>query len=224
MVPNLPAYISVLFILTTFLTLYLFWRAGDWPKWLLWILLAWLGLQAVLGYSGLYIPSDAMPPKFLLLVIPALTLVILGAFIKPFDSRIGSLGLKALLLVHIVRIPVEIILFLLYKNGAIPQLTTFDGRNYDILAGLTAPLIYFFGFKGERPKRNLQIIWNVVCLGLLINIVSTAILSAPFPFQQFGFDQPNIAVFYFPFVWLPGLIVPCVLYSHLVSIRRLISG
>jgi hypothetical protein len=61
----------------------------------------------------------------------------------------------------------------------------------------------------------------VICLGLLINIVSNAILSAPFPFQQFAFDQPNIAVLYFPFIWLPCCVVPLVLLSHLAAIRQL---
>ena len=117
----------------------------------------------------------------------------------------------------------EIILFLLYKHGAIPRLTTFEGSNFDILAGLSAPVIYFWGFKDGVPRKVPLIIWNVLSLGLLINIVSMAILSAPFPFQQYGFDQPNIAVFYFPFVWLPGLIVPLVLFAHLASIRLLLK-
>jgi hypothetical protein len=42
-----------------------------------------------------------------------------------------------------------------------------------------------------------------------------------FPFQQFAFDQPNIAVLYFPFIWLPSCVVPLVLLSHLAAIRQL---
>jgi len=55
----------------------------------------------------------------------------------------------------------------------------------------------------------------------LFNIVLTAILSAPLPIQQLAFEQPNIAVMYFPFVYLPGFIVPIVLFSHLVVISKL---
>jgi hypothetical protein len=66
-------------------------------------------------------------------------------------------------------------------------------------------------------------VWNFICLGLLLNIVINAILAAPFPFQQFAFDQPNRGVLYFPFIWLPGFIVPAVLLSHLVNIRQLLS-
>ena len=35
-------------------------------------------------------------------------------------------------------------------------------------------------------------------------------------------DHPNIALFYFPFIWLPCFIVPTALFAHLVNIRKLI--
>jgi hypothetical protein len=66
------------------------------------------------------------------------------------------------------------------------------------------------------------LVWNFICLGLLFNIVVHAVLSAPLPFQQLAFDQPNVAILYFPYVWLPAFIVPVVLLSHLVAIRKLI--
>lgn len=62
-------------------------------------------------------------------------------------------------------------------------------------------------------------LWNLICLGLLLNIVVLAILSAPSPFQILAFDQPNIAITHFPYVWLPSVVVPIVLFSHLVAIR-----
>jgi hypothetical protein len=125
-------------------------------------------------------------------------------------------------LLHIVRIPVEIVLFWLFLYKVVPELMTFSDRNLDILSGLTAPLVYYFGFSKRRLNPKLMLSWNIICLGLLINIVVHAIFAAPFPFQQLAFDQPNIAVLYFPFVWLPCCIVPLVFFSHLASIRQLI--
>lgn len=100
---------------------------------------------------------------------------------------------------------------------------TFEGSNFDILSGLSAPLIYYFGFVKKNFSKKIMLIWNAVCLGLLMNIVITAILSSPFPFQQFAFDQPNIAILYFPFIWLPCCIVPVVLLSHLAAIKQLLK-
>jgi hypothetical protein len=98
---------------------------------------------------------------------------------------------------------------------------TFEGRNFDILSGITAPVIYYFVFIKKNMSRKALLLWNFICLGLLFNIVINAILSVPAPFQQFAFEQPAIAIQYFPFIWLPSVIVPLVLLSHLAAIRQL---
>ncbi len=132
------------------------------------------------------------------------------------------LDLKWLTLLHVLRIPVEIVLYLLFVHKAIPRVMTLGGRNLDILAGLTAPFIYYFGFVKYRLPVKFILAWNLISLVLLLNIVLIAVLSMPSPFQQFGYGQPNIALFYFPFVWLPGFLVPLVMFAHLVSIRQLL--
>ena len=147
-------------------------------------------------------------------------------FIFLFVSKGGQrwikkLDLKTLTLLHVVRIPVELILYGLFIEKAVPELMTFSGRNFDILAGITAPFIYYFGFVKDILSKKFTLVWNVLSLVLLLNIVINAILSAPLPFQQFAFEQPNIAILYFPFVWLPAVVVPLVLFSHLVAIKRL---
>jgi hypothetical protein len=116
-----------------------------------------------------------------------------------------------------------LVLHWLYQEGLVPQLMTFESRNFDILSGLTAPLIVWLVFKSGKFERNLLLGWNIVCLGLLINIVTHAILSLPYPMQKLAFEQPNQAVLYFPFVWLPSVIVATVLFCHVVSIWRLIT-
>ena len=67
-----------------------------------------------------------------------------------------------------------------------------------------------------------MLIWNLICSALLINVVATVALSVPSPFQQLAFEQPNIAILYFPFVWLPSVVVPIVLIAHVAAIGRLI--
>ena len=57
---------------------------------------------------------------------------------------------------------------------------------------------------------------NILCLFLLLNVVITAFFAFPTPFQKLAFDQPNIAILYFPFNLLPTVIVPMVLFGHLL--------
>ena len=230
MIENLPTYVSITFILTTFLTVGIFLYAikrgafsSNSTKILSFLIPFWLFFQAVLAVGGFYLRTDALPPRLPLFgILPAfVTIIILFIFArKDFISR---LPLKILTLLHIVRVPVEIVLLWLFQAGQIPQLMTFEGRNLDIISGLTAPLIYWLAFRGDKTNRPVLIIWNFIALGLLINIVTHAFLSFPFPFQQLAFDQPNRAVLYFPFVWLPTIVVPIVLFCHLASLWQLFS-
>ncbi|HQT24655.1 MAG: hypothetical protein B7X86_13280 [Sphingobacteriales bacterium 17-39-43] len=218
---NLPSYISIVFGLTTILTTLIFYKAAGNSKPVLLVILIWLAVQALIASSGFYTVTDTTPPRFLLLVLPPL-LGIAGLFMSPKGRKfIDGLDLKSLTILHTIRIPVELVLFFLFTYKAVPELMTFEGRNFDILSGITAPVIFYFAFIRKQLSRKIILIWNVICLGLLINIVSNAILSAPFPFQQFAFDQPNIAVLYFPFIWLPCCVVPLVLLSHLAAFRQL---
>lgn len=85
----------------------------------------------------------------------------------------------------------------------------------------TTLVAYWIGTPQNKIQKNIVLYWNVIGLVFLANIVSIAILSASTPFQQFGFEQPNKAILYFPFVWLPVFIVPLVLFGHLAAIKQL---
>ena len=220
---NIPVIVSVIFILTTLLTGYLFYIAANKSDVVLFIMISWLILQGATGYSGFYINTQSVPPRFLFLVLPPLLLILILMGFRKGKNFIDGLDLKSLTLLQVVRIPVELVLFMLFTYGTIPELMTFEGRNFDILAGITAPIVFYYGFINKRLSNRSILTWNVICLILLLNIIINAVLSAPFPFQKFAFDQPNIAVFYFPYVWLPGFIVSIVFISHIVSIRQLIK-
>ncbi len=221
---TLPTYIGIIFSLTTLFTAYLFAKASPKPKLVLSIIMLWLLVQAVISRTGLYYEhTRQMPPPFVLATFPcALTIIFL--FVTRKGRRfIDGMDLKMLTILHIVRILVEIVLLWLFLHKVVPQVMTFEGRNFDILAGISAPVIYYIAFRAGRTHKKLLLIWNVIGILLLLNIVSIAVLSAPFPIQQLGFEQPNIAVLYFPFIWLPACVVPLVLFSHLASIRQLLK-
>jgi hypothetical protein len=221
---NLPAYIGITFILTTLLTVFFFYKAANNSKATGLILISWLIIQSFISISGFYTVIDSTPPGFVLLVLPPALFIILLFVTKKGREFLDRLDIKILTLLHVVRIPVELVLFWLFVHKTVPELMTFEGRNFDILSGITAPCIYYFGFVRQKLNRKIILLWNFICLGLLINIVVHAVLSTPFPFQRFAFDQPNIAVLHFPFTWLPCCIVPLVLLSHLVSIRKLLKN
>lgn len=223
MLPNLPAYITIVFILTTLLTLWFLWKASHSYSAMI-IIITWLIIQGILSYAGFYKNSMATPPRFALAVLPPLVVIILVLTTKQGNVFIRGLKLKTLHLMHIVRIPVEVCLYWLFLHKSVPELMTFAGDNMDIIVGITAPILYFTCFKWREVRsKNLLLAWNIIGLVFLGSIVTNGILSAPTIFQRQAFEQPNIAVMYFPFVWLPCFIVMAVLFSHLVMIKRLLS-
>lgn len=227
MIENLPLYIVVTFIMSTLIAVGIFQYAtkrgafsSNATKVLSVLLPFQLIFQATISVTGFYKVTDSIPPRIMIFGIAPALLTIVGLFVFSKDF-ILRLPLQTLTIIHIIRIPVELVLHWLYQNGQIPQLMTYEGVNFDILSGITAPFIYWLAFRGGKINKPVLLIWNFLALGLLLNIVIRALLSFPSPMQQFAFEQPNLAIIYFPFVWLPTVVVPIVLFSHLVSIRQL---
>jgi hypothetical protein len=221
---DIPVIIGVLFIATTLLTVWLFYLSSGKNRALLLFLLAFMLVQGIAGISGFYQVTQTTPPRFILLIGPGLLFSIL-LFITGKGRRfVDNMDIRKLTLLHSVRVPVEITLYFVYAAGLIPVLMTFEGRNYDIFSGITAPVIYYIVFTIRKPGYTALLVWNLVCLGLLLNIMAIAILSSRTPFQQLAFDQPNIGVTYFPYIWLPAVVVPIVLISHLAAIRQLVRS
>jgi len=218
---TLPVYIYIVFVITLLLALAIFYKAANNAKTFILLSLSWIAIQTAAGASGFYTANNTAPPRFIFLILPPMLLIIALFSTAKGKLFIDGLNLKLLTLFHIIRLPVELVLFWLYTSKAVPGLMTFEGRNFDILSGITAPFIYYFGFVKQTLGKTGILVWNYICLGLLINIVVNAVLSVPTSFQQFGFDQPNIALLYPPFNLLPAFLVPLVLFSHLVAIRRL---
>lgn len=218
---DISMFTSIGMILTTVLVLWFFYKAsGNW-KLILGIVL-WMLIVAILGITGFYQDTESKPPRFFFLLGPVVIFVGLSFATEAGRSFAKGLDEKWLTLLHAIRIPVEILLYYVYVDGLIPELMTYSGYNFDILSGLTAPIVYYLVFHKNRGRKNLLLVWNVLCLVLLLIILTIAVLSAQTPIQMLAFDQPNVGVTYFPFVWLPAVIVPIVLYSHLTMIGRLV--
>lgn len=222
MIENLPNWINLMFILTTITTIVFFHFSNDKPKLLTALIILWSIAQSILAYKGFYQNTEATPPRFGLILIPTTLLIIYSLLPKQRNYIIDSRNTKISTFLHIIRLPMEIVLLQLFIYKMIPELMTFEGRNFDIIMGITAPIIGFLYIKQWLGKKGL-LAWNILGLCLILFILFNGILSAELPFQQFGFEQPNRALLYFPFVLLPSLVVPLVIYTHITDILLLIG-
>lgn len=218
---NLPIYISLLFGLTVIGAIAWFYYATKSKTFLL-IAIGWTILQTILGLSGVYQYTQTIPPEIIIFgIFP--TLVFIGITFLTIKGRvfIDQIDLKTLTYFHSIRIPVEIVLTLLFYQGVVSVYMTFEGTNFDLFSGITAPVVAYLAYRKTKENKKLLLWWNLICLLLLLNVVITAIYAFPSSFQKLALYQPNIAVLYFPFNLLPTVIVPTVLFGHLVAIRQL---
>lgn len=188
------------------------------------LILSWITVQSGLALNQFYSTfTMSTPPRYGFVLLPT-TLLFFWLFLSQKGKNfIDRLPLVAITYFNMIRIPVELCLYGLFLNESIPELMTFAGRNHDIIAGITAPFIAYFGLQKQAISTKWILVWNFLMLGLLINIIINALLSAPTILQQFAFEQPNIAIGYFPFILLPAFIVPMVLLGHFTAIRKLIN-
>lgn len=219
---DLSLHIPGVFTLTTLVSIVLFYRATHANKLLLILILGLAALQAVLANEGFFLDASAIPPRIVLIIAPSILLILLAFLTKAGRRFTDGLNMESYTWLHTVRIPVEFVILWLSIEGLMPESMSFEGRNFDILSGLSAPFIAYWGWRKGRIGNRWLLAWNVLCLALVLQVVITGVLSAPSPFQQLSLDQPNVGVLYFPFVWLPGIIVPMVIYGHLAAIRRLV--
>lgn len=220
---QLPIYVYLTFIVTVLVAYFIIIKAAGFNKPFMVGMAIWIILQALVSLTGFYTHFKAMPPRFILLVLPPLLFLAYNMATKKGNTFLQSFDIQILTIFHIIRIPVELVLYWLFLHKAIPDLMTFEGRNFDIISGLTAPFVYYFGFIKKSLGRNTLILWNIICLLLVINVVITSILSSPTSFQQFAFEQPNIGMLYAPFVLLPSFLVPMVILSHTSTIKQLLN-
>ncbi len=213
-----PLYIELTFGLTALLTVGFFYYATRRSNVVIGIILAITVIQLLIAGTDFYAIST-VPPRFSALILPSLILVLMVFVLPKGRAFVDSSSLRLLTYMHMIRIPVEIVLYWLYGAGHLPEILTFSGLNFDILAGLSAPVVAYLYFDRKTMGKGGFLIWNVISLGLLLNIVIHAFLSIPTPFQLFGLDQANIAMLYPPFILLPAVVVPLVLFAHIAAIR-----
>ena len=152
--------------------------------------LVWIGLQSAVALSGFYLATRTLPPHLFLATAPPIILIA-ALFLTVGGRRfLDRMSLKWSVLIHSIRILVELNLYVLFLYKQVPALMTFEAGNLDILAGLSAPLIWWAYRKGRVGRMGL-LIWNALALLSVLNAFGRAMLSAPFRFQRFAFRSAN---------------------------------
>lgn len=218
MIDSVNIWLPLSFLAIVISTVLLFYYSNQRPKKVLLAIILYAIVQSILAYLGFYQETYTFPPRLALVFIPTVVFLIMG--IKNMDWVMKNRNTKVSTYLHSIRIFVELVLFQLYLVKMLPVELTFEGRNFDIIIGLSAVLVGVLYMNGRLSKKVL-IGWNIVGLCMVLFIFFNAVFAVDSPIQLLGFDQPNRAVLLFPYILLPVIVVPIVIYTHITDVLKL---
>ena len=185
-------------------------------------LMFWILLISFLSYLNFFKDFNSFPPRIIFAFIPPIILITYLVRNRFFKLMLKSISEKSLIFFQTFRIVIELMFYLLYTISLVPFQMTFLGFNHDIMVGITALIAgNLFFFKRHR-QQVAAILWNITGIIMLINIVTITALSSPFKYRVFMNDPSSEIIATFPYILIPGFIVPMAAGVHIFSIRQLI--
>lgn len=183
----------------------------------------WLVFIYIWSRFGIFKNFDLFPINAVPVIIIPLITILIFTLSKTVKEILLYIPQEKIIWMQSFRFYVEVLLWALYASALLPVQMTFEGRNFDIIIGVTAVLlttrISSFMLLDKLSKVAI-IIWNMIGLALLLNIVAIALLSMPTPFRYFMNEPANTIVTQFPISLLPAFLVPLAYMLHILSLRK----
>jgi len=186
-------------------------------------LLAWACLISVLAYKDFFSDFSRMPPRPLFAIMIPLPFVLLFAFSKAGTTILQQVPPQWLVFMQSFRIVVELLLWFAFLANKFPVQMSFERGNFDIFSGILALPAAYLLWKKKSFASKTAIAFNIIGLLLLLNILTIALLSMPTPLRYFMNEPSNAIIADFPFILLPGLLVPVAYSFHIFSLRQLLT-
>jgi fumarate reductase subunit D len=186
-------------------------------------IVAWVAIMGVLAANGFFENFTSLPPRLILVPVLGFFVVLMITFSKGFTNLLRTTPPHWLIYFQSFRILVELLLWVAFTRGLLPEQMTFDGYNFDIISGVLALPVGWLLQQRKSYARVIGIVYNFIGLLLLFNIITIAVLSMPTPFRQFMNEPANVIVSTFPFVYLPGVLVVLAFTFHVFSLRQLLT-
>jgi hypothetical protein len=184
------------------------------------VVVGWAALCAGFALAGFFANFSALPPRMPLAILLPLPVVLIIVFSRGGKELLQAMPPHWVVYAQSMRIGVELVIWYAVIDGLMPVQLSFEGRNFDIVTGLLAVPVGYYALVVRRWPVWVVVAYNLMGLGLLVNVLALAFLSMPTPLRVFLNEPANTLVAYFPFVYLPGLLVPLAYTLHIVSLRQ----
>ena len=181
--------------------------------------------SAAAASSGLLARFDRLPPPMLVMIVAVFATGFAVGLSRTGADAAAEVPLAALVGLQAFRLPLELVMHRAATLGIMPVELSYSGYNFDIVTGLGAALLAAAMQAGWRVPRSVIWAWNVWGFWCLAVIAVIAVTTSPMV-RLFG-DEPrhlNTWVLFFPYVWLPVVLVTVALAGHITVTRALRRG
>jgi hypothetical protein len=187
------------------------------------LVLLWLSVFGVVAWTGALARFEVRPAPLLLAMVAVVAGTLGFSFSSAGQFLASGLSFTALVGFQVFRLPLELVMHRAALAGVMPQQMTYTGWNFDIVTGITAAVLIPALARGKAP-RWLVLGWNVMGLCLVLVVMGIGLASTPM-IQAFGGGAAlNTWIAWFPFVWLPAVMVAAAIAGHVLVFRRLAMG
>jgi hypothetical protein len=188
------------------------------------VVAGWMALTAGVAASGLLTRFDIVPPPMAVMIAAVLALSMAIGLSHVGAGLAREVPLHVLVGVQAFRLPLELVMHRAAGLGIMPVELSYSGYNFDIVTGALAMLVFVaLRLKRELPRIIIWVfnLWGLWCLAAIVVI---AITTSPMV-RAFGADprHVNTWVLYFPYVWLPTVLVIIAMAGHVVLTRALLA-
>jgi hypothetical protein len=185
---------------------------------------AWFALVLAIGATGALSPARGGAPGLgLAVILPVAALVWAYFALSSVRNAMAATPLPALIALHAIRV-LGLSFIVLYAEGRLPAPFAPSAGWGDVFIGVTALPIAWTVMRFGESVRPLVFAWNVIGIADLVNAIALGALSAPGPLQVFSGPPDSSPMTSLPWLIIPGFLVPCLLFLHVVILARLLGG
>jgi hypothetical protein len=184
-----------------------------------------MAVSGIAAWSGTLAQFNSFPPPMLVMIASVFVMSFAMGLSSFGGEATSELSFAALIGLQGFRLPLELVMHHTGNVGIMPVQLSYSGYNFDIVTGISALLIFALLKSGRSVPRSVVWAWNL--WGSLCLVVITIIAITTSPVLRFFGNEPrnlNTWVLYFPYVWLPVVLVTVAISSHVVITRKLMKG
>ena len=185
-------------------------------------LISWLVYIYLIGVSGFLLNYDFPPRFFIFLVLPAFIFTGIFIYKNRKSEWINNIPKSWLIYFQTFRIGVEVLFVYSISVGLLNKEVTWEGYNFDLLMGISAPLIGLLVFNWKLIPQKIALWWNYLGIFILMSVIFLFVSSLYFP-QLYGSETPLLpkSAGSFPSVLIAGFLMPSAIFIHFLSIVQL---